>query len=103
MGYETLNRGLSCTLSDGHIKLSSARSDVYRDLHILLENEMIARFGEDTLREIYFHEIANYLRLIPYKMRRDPMRGLGFFACANILLARYVNRWEVQHERRAAG
>jgi uncharacterized protein (TIRG00374 family) len=102
LGYETLNRGLSCALSDGHIKLSSARSDVYRDLHILLENELLARFGEDTLREIYFHEIANYLRLIPYKMRRDPMRGLGFFACANILLARYVNRWEVQYERSAA-
>lgn len=93
LGYETLNRGLSCKLSDGRILLSSARSDVYGDLYALLEKELTTRFGEDCLREIYFHEIANYLRLIPYKIRKDPMRGLGFFACANILLAQYVKRY----------
>jgi len=93
LGYETLNRGLSCNLTDGVIRLSSARSHAYADLHGLLETEISARFGQNALREVYFHEIINYLRLTTYKIRQSPIRGLGFFACTNILLGRYVERW----------
>ncbi len=93
LGYETLNRGLSCNLTDGFVRLSSARSHAYADLHGLLETEISARFGQDALREVYFHEIINYLRLTTYKIRQSPIRGLGFFACTNILLGRYVERW----------
>ncbi len=93
LGYETLNRGLSCDLTDGVIRLSAARSHAYADLHGLLESEIVTRFGQDGLREVYLHEIINYLRLTTYKIRQSPIRGLGFFACTNILLGRYVERW----------
>ena len=42
------------------------------------------------MREIAFHELVNYLRLTPYKIRHDPHKALTFFACVSILLRRYL-------------
>ena len=49
-----------------------------------------ARFGEDGLREIYFHELMNYLRMMPYKIRQNPKKAICFFACTSILLGQYL-------------
>ena len=46
------------------------------------------------MREVAFHEIVNYLRLLPYRLRYAPGQGLTFFACTSLLLRRY-------HEGRA--
>ena len=93
LGYETLNQGLTCTVSENVIRLSHVRSHAYAELHEVLGAEVQARLGEDALREVYFHEIINYLRLTTYKIRQSPTRGLGFFACTTMLLDGYVERW----------
>jgi hypothetical protein len=49
----------------------------------------VSRFSGDALREVYFHELVNYLRLTPYKMRQSAERGLAFFACTSLLLREY--------------
>ena len=41
------------------------------------------------MREIAFHELVNYLRLLPYKIRNEPAQGLTFFVCTSLLLRRY--------------
>lgn len=92
LGYETLNRGLSVELDGAAIRLSSVRSQAYAGLHAGYETELRQRHGDDALREIYFHEIINYLRLTTYKIRQSSTRGLGFFACTAILLRRYLER-----------
>jgi hypothetical protein len=93
LGYETLNRGISCSLSGSSIQLAAARSQAYAELHQTLEAEIRSRFGEDGLREIYFHELVNYLRLTTYKIRQSQAHGLGFFACTSLLLRRYRERY----------
>jgi hypothetical protein len=93
LGYETLNRGISCTLSGTSVHLSAARSQAYAELHQTLEAEIRSRFGDDGLREIYFHELVNYLRLTTYKIRQSQTRGFGFFACCSLLLRRYQERY----------
>ncbi len=93
LGYETLNRGISCSLSSGAIQLTAARSQAYAELHQTLEAEIKSRFGEDGVREVYFHELVNYLRLTTYKIRQSHTRGLGFFACCSLLLRRYRERY----------
>ncbi len=93
LGYETLNQGLSCAVNGEQIRLTHVRSQAYADLHQLLETEARTRLGPDALREIYFHEVINYLRLTTYKIRQSPSRGLGFFACTSMLLDRYAKRW----------
>jgi hypothetical protein len=93
LGYETLNRGISCSQAGSAIQLAAARSQAYAELHDLLEQEIMSRFGDDGLREVYFHEMVNYLRLTTYKLRQSHVRGLGFFACTSLLLRRYRERW----------
>lgn len=93
LGYEALNRGVAFTASAGALTLPDSRSEAYADLHRMLESEICVRFGEDGLRETYFHEIINYLRLTTYKMRQSPERGLAFFAATALLLQRYQARF----------
>lgn len=89
LGYETLNRTAHASVREGEIVLPLARSEAYASLHRLLESEITSRFSGDALREVYFHELVNYLRLTPYKIRQSPERGLAFFACTSILLRKY--------------
>lgn len=93
LGYETLNQGLSIDVSGGELHLTHMRTQAYADLHQVLESEARERLGADALREIYFHEIINYLRLTTYKIRQSSKRGLGFFACTTMLLDRYAERF----------
>ena len=93
LGYESLNLGVSCRKTESGLVLATMRSHSYAELHAMLEAQILGRFGADGLREVYFHEIVNYLRLTPYKIRQHQMRGLGFFACTTILLERYWERW----------
>jgi hypothetical protein len=93
LGYETLNRSVQATPSDGEIALPIARSEAYASLHRLLESEIVSRFSEDALREVYFHELVNYLRLTPYKIRQSAQRGLAFFACTSLLLREYQQNY----------
>ncbi len=92
LGYEGLNRNFSCTVGDNSIQLLFTRSQAYTELHNQLESLIRSKYGEEGLREIYFHELINYLRLIPYKIRQDPQKGICFFGCASILLKRYLER-----------
>ena len=90
LGYEGLNRNFTCVVAGDSIQLAFTKSQAYTELHTLLERLARARFGDDGLREIYFHELINYLRLTPYKIRQNPKKALCFFACTSILLGRYL-------------
>lgn len=94
LGYEGLNRGAPCTLSDASFSLPFTRSQTYSHLHSALEKWIVQKYGLDALREVCFHELVNYLRLTPYKIRHDPAKGLTFFVGTSILLRRYFDRWE---------
>ena len=89
LGYEGLNKSSPITLADRSITLPIARSEAYASLHTMLEAEIVSRFAPDALREVYFHELVNYLRLTPYKVRQSAERGLAFFACTSLLLRKY--------------
>ena len=89
LGYEALDRGPPARVRDGHIHLMLSRSNVYAALHDELDRQLARRLGPDQRRDVAFHEIVNYLRLIPYKMRNPPAKAMTFFACASILLRRY--------------
>ena len=90
LGYEGLNRSFGVRLSDREIMLPVTKSAAYSELHTHLE-ALISRYrGPDALREVYFHELINYLRLTPYKFRHSEQKGLCFFACTSLLLDRYM-------------
>jgi hypothetical protein len=92
LGYEGLNRASGATAQDGAIRVAFTRSSAYAELHAGLEARLRGELGEDVLTEVAFHELVNYLRLTPYKMRHSPQQGLTFFACTSVLLRRYLER-----------
>lgn len=96
LGYEALNRsiGVSVEVGNNHqisLRLPLQRSQAYSALHSRYDQFLIDRYGEQGLREVHFHELVNYFRLTPYKIRQDPRRGLGFFACTAVLVDRYLD------------
>lgn len=89
LGYEALNRGTPARVQGDEIDVMFHRSRVYSDLHSGLREQLRERLGADGLRQVAFHEIVNYLRLIPYKIRQNPAAAMTFFASASLLLRRY--------------
>jgi aminoglycoside phosphotransferase (APT) family kinase protein len=89
LGYEALSRGPPAQVRDGAIRLMFNRSRAYAELHDELDRLLGGRLSPDARREVAFHEVVNYLRLIPYKIRNQPAQAMTFFACASVLLRRY--------------
>lgn len=88
-GYETLNRSVSPKISGDVINVPLARSRAYAELYEAYCGMLAQRYDVRQIREIYFHEIVNYLRLIPYKIRHSPARAMTFIALVSILLRNY--------------
>jgi hypothetical protein len=89
LGYETLNRATAPAFNGSDLRLVLARSNAYAQLHDHLCTLLCAKVGPEAMREVAFHEIVNYLRLLPYRLRHAPGQGLTFFACTSLLLRRY--------------
>jgi hypothetical protein len=89
LGYEAMNRGTALAMSGSDLRLTLARSNAYAQLHEELSALLCAQGGPDGMREIAFHELVHYLRLLPYKIRKAPLQGLTFFGCTSLLLRRY--------------
>jgi hypothetical protein len=89
LGYETMNRASAPAFDGIDVRLALARSNAYAQLHEHLCTWLCAQLEPDAIREIAFHEIVNYLRLLPYRLRHAPGQGLTFFACTSLLLRRY--------------
>ena len=92
LGYEGLNRTNASTIQGTAIKLFLTKSAAYDRLHAHLETLLEERFGGGIMQEIAFHELVNYLRLTPYKIRQGQQKAVTFFACASLLLRRYRER-----------
>jgi hypothetical protein len=84
-----MNRGIAVAVSGSDLRLALARSNAYAQLHDHFCTLLGAQVDPHGMREIAFHELVNYLRLLPYRLRSAPAKGLTFFACASLLLRRY--------------
>ncbi|MBQ7583058.1 MAG: hypothetical protein IJT24_00470, partial [Lachnospiraceae bacterium] len=69
-----------CSISGNEIRFMSGVSRAYRDLYGEYRKYLKERFGERELRSIYYHEIADWLRLLPYKTEHDEERAAVFLA-----------------------
>lgn len=93
LGYESLNKVPTCKWKDGKFEMILTRSYAYSELFQFTRRTLANRFGQGILREVTFHELINYLRLTPYKLRHAPQKGLTFFACTSILLREYLEEY----------
>ncbi|WP_043831542.1 lysylphosphatidylglycerol synthase transmembrane domain-containing protein [Muricoccus aerilatus] len=94
LGYESLNRDISCSYGDGVLTFPIARTAQYAVLHERATAWMRENLGEDGLREVRLHEVVHYFRLTPYKFRKGAYAGLVFLGCLCLLVQRYFDEYE---------
>ena len=91
LGYEALNRSGNPSVVGNRIVVNFFQSFEYTEMHRFVIALLRQRFNDDQMREIAFHEIVNYLRLIPYKLRHSPEKATVFIVCTAVLLRRYID------------
>lgn len=79
-GYEFLMATKEVVVDDNRINFIFTKSSAYIELLNRLKEYMNENFDEDRVRSIYFHEIVNWLRLLPYKLEKDEKRAVLFYA-----------------------
>jgi len=94
LGYESLNRNISCAVDEREITFPIARTAQYATLYSQTTDWLRGRHSEETMREIRLHEIIHYFRLTPYKFRKGVKPGIVFFGCLCLLINRYVQDFE---------
>ena len=58
----------------------STVSKNYSELFLKYRQFLSERFLPEQVKSIYYHEIIHWLRLMPYKIRRNEKRAALFFA-----------------------
>lgn len=79
-GYEFLMATKSVECEKNRIDFPFTKSYVYMELRKRLKEYMMQQFAPEKVKSIYYHEIVHWLRLMPYKIKRDGKRSLLFYA-----------------------
>lgn len=79
-GYEFLMRVQEVSVRDNHIDFTYMRSSAYDELYQLLCQYVEDKYGKDVLRQVYYHELVHWLRLMPYKLSHLGEKALVFYA-----------------------
>lgn len=91
-GYEFLMRTERCTINGNSIRFISGVSRAYRDLYGEFKKYLAERLSEAEMRSVYYHETADWLRLMPYKLDQDEGRAAVFLAGMLLVADEYCGR-----------
>ncbi len=79
-GYEFYMNTKTVTVKGNAISFLASRSGIYDQLYEIYNKYLEEHFTEEQLKSIYYHEIVNWLRLMPYKLEKSGKRAVLFFA-----------------------
>lgn len=79
-GYEFLMKISNVEVKKNHINFIFTKSVAYNELYNHLIVYLQDKFGESGLKSIYYHEIVHWLRLLPYKIDKNPKQSVIFYA-----------------------
>ena len=79
-GYEFMMKTYDVSLEENKINFLFTKSQAYVYFYEKLNEYMNSNFSKEKVRSIYFHEIIHWLRLMPYKIRKDKDRVLIFYS-----------------------
>ena len=91
-GYEFMMKTGAVSVSKNGVDFISTRSAAYDALFGALRRELDRRFTPAEVRSIFYHELVHWLRLLPYKLRKDQNRAPMFYA-GFIMAANDVYHW----------
>ncbi len=79
-GYEFLMAVRDVKISENRIDFLFPGSRVYSGLWAYVDGYIEREYPKETLKSVYFHEIVHWLRLMPYKIDKDPRTAPVFYA-----------------------
>ena len=79
-GYEFLEQSRLLSVQGNAVNLLLPDSGRYAALHAALREWLLEQLGAAGLRSAYYHEIIHWLRLMPYKLRKDERGAVRYFA-----------------------
>lgn len=91
-GYEFLMKTKKVSVHGNQISFLSTCSTMYRDIFARYRAYLEEKFDWEQVRSIFFHEIVHWLRLLPYKIKKNGQQALLFYA-GFIVVANDVIEW----------
>lgn len=79
-GYEFLMRTETVSVTGNEITFISASSRNYSDIFKRYKKYLEENFTKEQVRSIFFHEVIHWLRLMPYKLKKNGIRAVIFYA-----------------------
>lgn len=92
-GYEFMMRTYDVSIEENQINFLFTKSQAYFYLYKKLNEYMDFNFKKEKIRSIYFHEIVHWLRLIPYKLKKDGKRALIFYSGLLMVLNDVIEKY----------
>jgi len=87
-GYEFLMRIREVSVYENRINFTFMRSSAYDELYQRLRQYILDTYDDQVLRQVYYHELIHWLRLMPYKLNHLGDRSLIFYAGMLMVLNR---------------
>lgn len=85
-GYEFLMRTNNFEVNENQINFLNNTSQQYSLIYNFYRNYLIENFSDNKVKSIYFHEIVHWLRLLPYKIKKDGEKAIVFYASFIVIL-----------------
>lgn len=99
-GYEFMMRTYDVSLEENQINFLFTKSQAYFYLYRKLNEYMNLKFEKEKIKSIYFHEIIHWLRLIPYKLKKDGKRALIFYSGLLMVLDDVITMYGEKNEKK---
>ena len=99
-GYEFMMRTYDISIEKNQINFLFIKSQAYSYLYKKLNEYMNSKFEKEKIRSIYFHEIVHWLRLIPYKLKKDGKRALIFYSGLLMVLNDVIEKYGDRDENK---
>jgi hypothetical protein len=93
-GYEILMKTAYVKINGNKIEFQDSRTFVYAELLEKYRNYLCSRFTAAELKSIYYHEVIHWLRLLPYKIEKDGVLAVLFYAGLIVVLNDVVRAFE---------
>ena len=93
-------RTYDISVEENQINFLFIKSQVYSYLYKKLNEYMNSKFEKEKIRSIYFHEIVHWLRLMPYKIKKDGKRALIFYSGLLMVLNDVIEKYGDRDENK---
>ncbi len=92
--YEFLMMVTSVKIDKNKVNYMSTKSDVYVKIYKKYKEYLQSRFTKEEVLSIYYHEVIHWLRLMPYKIRKNEKLAVVFYTG---LLTVLDDVWEMEY------